>query len=433
MTIRFPERRLSATTDSIPNRSRNEKPNRIVQLTPPGRGAVATLLVEGPGTVRAAEELLYFKSGKTLSEQPVDRPILAYFGGENGEEVVVRRRTGDIRLGCHGHPAAAEFEDNAHWQDASGTHGQDASTVLRDDQHWQDASGTQGQIESLELHCHGGLAAISAIERAFAERDFCAISWKDWTAENAEHPIAAAALVALADARTERTAAILLDQYRGALGGALDDPKITYAQIEAILERAPLGLHLTKPWRVVLIGAPNVGKSSLLNALLGYCRAIVHHTPGTTRDVVAAPTAFEGWPVELCDTAGLRAAYRTEIETEIDDIERAGIELAQEQIARADLLLAIFDAGKSWTPAEQSFLERYPQALVVQNKADLLRSAADRPKGIFVSALTGQGIEELCRRIAQRLVPHPPPPGAAVPFTSEQIEMLHGLARRLEK
>jgi tRNA modification GTPase len=360
--------------------------NRIVQLTPPGRGAVATLLIEGPGTVRAAEELLYFKSGKKWATQPAERPIFAHFGGENGEEVVVRRRSVDDRFGC------------------------------------------PNRAESLELHCHGGFAAIRAIEIAFVERGFSPLSWKDWIAENDEDPIAAAARIALADTRTERTAAILLDQYRGALRRALDDRKITVAQIEAILERAPLGLHLTKPWRVVLIGEPNVGKSSLLNALVGYRRAIVHHTPGTTRDVVAAQTAFEGWPVELCDTAGLRAGH-PETAAEIEAIERAGIELTRRQIARADLLLMIFDAGKPWTVAEEAFRERYPQALLIHNKADLPRPADNRPEGIFVSALTGEGIEDLPRRIANRLVPHPPPPGAAVPFTEEQVEMLRGLSR----
>ncbi len=354
---------------------------------------MATLLIEGPELLRAAENLLCVKGGKKLSDCPANRPIYARFGGEKGEEIIVRRRGGALR-----------------------------------------------QIESLEIHCHGGCAAVHEIENAFAERGFSRISWKDWIANNAADPFAAAARLALADARTERTAAILLDQYHGALRRAFEKIERSsgvsrfscppqalmrrQSQIDALLERAPLGLHLTQPWRVTLIGAPNVGKSSLLNALAGYNRAIVHHTPGTTRDLVTVHTAFEGWPVELCDTAGLRTLRHADDKTENDDLERAGIELAREQIAQADLLLLIFDAVKSWTPADQTFRERYPQALVLHNKADLPRSVDNRPEGLFVSAMTGQGIEKLPHLIARRLVPQPPPPGAAVPFTKEQIEKL---------
>jgi tRNA modification GTPase len=67
-----------------------------------------------------------------------------------------------------------------------------------------------------------------------------------------------------------------------------------------------LGRHLTRPWRVVVAGAPNVGKSSLINALAGFTRTVVTAVPGTTRDVVATAAAIDGWPVELIDTAGLR-------------------------------------------------------------------------------------------------------------------------------
>jgi tRNA modification GTPase len=407
--------------------SNNHSLNRLVQLTPPGRGAVATVLVEGPDVDRVAEGLLYLKSGKKLSDYPADRPIFAHFGDERGEEVVVRR------CGCHWHPASEALGETSVSEDAASR-----ESISRD------ASGTQ----SIEVHCHGGIAAVSAVENAFAAQGFAAVSWKQWIAEIEPDPITAAARIALADARTERTAAILLDQYHGALSRAFEaiERGVGYQtvenvsdlrqvgnlpheqQIALLLELAPLGLHLTKPWRVVLIGEPNVGKSSLLNALLGYPRAIVHHTPGTTRDAVVVQTAFDGWPVELCDTAGLRTVHHGDHGNESDKIEQAGIELAMQKIAQADLLLLVFDAGKSWTTADQAFLEQYPQALVIHNKSDLPRPDDDRPEGIFVSAVTGQGVEELSRCIAQRLVPHPPPPDAAVPFTEEQIEKLKSFA-----
>ena len=128
-------------------------------------------------------------------------------------------------------------------------------------------------------------------------------------------PIRAAAIALLADARTERTAAILLDQYNGAWGRALANIRTSLsaartasaaAQIQSLLRLEPLAAHLVQPWRVVVIGPPNVGKSSLTNALLGFQRTIVHDQPGTTRDAVAIQLAIDGWPVELVDTAGLR-------------------------------------------------------------------------------------------------------------------------------
>src|SRR5262249_61072583 len=92
-----------------------------------------------------------------------------------------------------------------------------------------------------------------------------------------------------------------------------------------------LGEHLTKPWRVVIAGAPNAGESSLLNALAGYQRSIVAPTPGTTRDVVTLILAIDGWPVEFADTAGLREAGET--------LGGQGNGQAREAVTKGDLCL----------------------------------------------------------------------------------------------
>ena len=185
----------------------------------------------------------------------------------------------------------------------------------------------------------------------------------------------------------------------------------------------------------MLAGRPNVGKSSLINALVGYRRAIVHDQPGTTRDIVTATTAVDGWPVELSDTAGLCSTD--------DAIERAGIALAREELRGADLVILVFDAGRNWSQADQVLLEsarpksRPPksrqQRLVVHNKSDLPPTTAARPAGLSTSATTGTGIESLVGAIAARLVPDPPEPGAAVPFTAEQIQQIALLARIIHK
>jgi len=256
------------------------------------------------------------------------------------------------------------------------------------------------------------------------------VGWQDWARGAHEDPITAAARIALAEARTERTAAILLDQYHGALRRALDAIERALAgneipsarqQIETLLARADLGLHLSRPWRVVLAGRTNVGKSSLINALVGYDRAIVHHTAGTTRDVVTAQTAVDGWPIELADTAGWNPSP--------GPLERAGVALAQQRLTEADLAVLVFDAAEPWSEADRGLADSLSAALLVHNKCDLPPHRGDRPPGLAVSARTGEGVGELVGQIADRLVPNPPPSGGAVPFTSEQAENLEKLSK----
>jgi tRNA modification GTPase len=352
----------------------------IVQLTPPGRGAIATLRVEGPGAVAAVESHFRSRSGRPLAASPVDRLTVGHFGGDNGEEIVVRR--------C--------------------------------------ADG------AVELHCHGGLAAIATIEETLLAAGGNTLAWRDWAAGHHADPIAAAALTALADARTERTAAILLDQYHGALQRALDESRqaidrgdrdTARRQVDALLERAELGRHLVQPWRVVLAGRVNVGKSSLINCMAGYGRSIVHPSPGTTRDAVTLTIAIDGWPIELCDTAGFRAGG--------DAIERAGIERACQRLAQADLVILVFDQSEAWSAEDQTLVEKWAGALLIHNKCDLPAAAGHRPSGMPTSALRAEGISGLLDAIAGRLVPNAPPSGAAVPFTDEQIEMVRSFVRNI--
>jgi tRNA modification GTPase len=207
------------------------------------------------------------------------------------------------------------------------------------------------------------------------------------------------------------------------------DSRQALDHLQMLLSRADLGRHLTRPWRVVLTGAPNVGKSSLINALLGYQRAIVFDQPGTTRDVLTATTAIDGWPVELSDTAGLRA--------DGDAIEAEGVTRALAQVAAADLVIEVLDAtaAQEWPGHRGQVTEDRSQRdiLVVHNKCDLGLPPDDgRPPGICVSAKTGQGMDNLIRAIAECLVPNPPR-SAAMPFTERQISALAGTREHLNR
>ena len=115
-------------------------------------------------------------------------------------------------------------------------------------------------------------------------------------------------------------------------------------QLKGLLRFGDLGLHLTTPWRVVLTGPPNVGKSSLINALVGRERAIGSAQPGTTRDVVTAVTAVGGWPIELADTAGVRQV--------VDPLEREGVNRAKRSREHADLVVMVADATQNAPPED---------------------------------------------------------------------------------
>jgi len=286
----------------------------------------------------------------------------------------------------------------------------------------------------VEIHCHGGPAAVEAICEALVAEDCELIDAETWAREQESDPLAADALLALADARTEKTAAILLDQYRGALSTELrrieallqSDPAEAGAAIGRLLDRAEIGLHLTQPWKIVLAGAPNAGKSSLANAILGYERAIVFHQPGTTRDVLTAGIAIDGWPVELADTAGLRAGA--------DALEAEGVARAERQVAEADLVVFVADTTAAWDGALYEAVCRRAKGppIVAHNKCDLAPPAAEgRPPGIRISAKTGSGIAALLAAIGTAIVPTPPRPGEAVPFTVKQVSILKGARHQL--
>lgn len=351
-------------------------PTLITVLTPAGRGAVATVSVEGPQATELVQTRFASASGKPLSAVPLRRILYGRWtsGDGPGEEVVVCRLSPD----------------------------------------------------RIEVHCHGGAAAVEAAVGSLEAAGGIRRSAEEWTYSHCRDPIQAEAGLALAEAKTERTASILLDQYHGALRreieAILDLLERSLAaeassRLAALSQRAAYGLHLTAPWRIAIIGPPNVGKSSLMNALVGYSRSIVFDQPGTTRDLVVADTAFDGWPVQLVDTAGLRETH--------NDIEAVGVDLANQAGRAADLRLVVRDVD---CPAQ---LTHEDGSLTVCNKIDLDENRAAIGVGIRVSAKTGEGLDDLMQEIVRSLVGTPPTRGEAVPFSSRQAVLLIETAEQI--
>ena len=164
------------------------------------------------------------------------------------------------------------------------------------------------------------------------------------------------------------------------------------AQVEELLDRARQGALLRSGLNVVLVGEPNVGKSSLLNQLAGEDRAIVTEIAGTTRDALRETIQIEGIPLHIIDTAGLRET--------VDTVERIGIERTWREIERADVILRLVDAVQG-EPSDDDIDRRLPpsvQRITVVNKIDLVGLAAGRSEvagriRLQVSARSGEGVE----------------------------------------
>lgn len=174
-------------------------------------------------------------------------------------------------------------------------------------------------------------------------------------------------------------------------GNILSRLESVICELENLISRCSAGMLLSQGVRVVIAGSPNVGKSSLLNALLGKNRAIVTDIPGTTRDIINENIIINGVPIILTDTAGLR---------ETDNIiESEGIKLAQSAINDSDICLYVIDSSRELYDDEKIFIDSLNnRSIIIFNKSDLkqvTREIDSNLEKIFISAKNLTGIQEL--------------------------------------
>lgn len=177
------------------------------------------------------------------------------------------------------------------------------------------------------------------------------------------------------------------------------------AHLSGLLATANEGRLLREGITLALCGAPNAGKSSLLNRLLGVERAIVHATPGTTRDTIEERASLGGYPFRVIDTAGLRETA--------DPVEQEGVKRARKAAESADLRIHLVDAISL-----EGIEPLATDELLVFNKLDLVKERSALPSALMISCETGEGMQELIAAILHRVTGRsegdPLPDGAAI-------------------
>ncbi len=291
-----------------------------------------------------------------------------------------------------------------------------------------------------EVQCHGGLVAVQRIcgdlrHDGFTEQANIAVID---TAEEYEsidsrvrNGIHQAIRAALPEAGSRKTAGLILAQASNALCNdltLLQTAAGIAADVESVRKRLAgwreVARHLTEPRRVVLVGPPNVGKSSLMNAIAGMERSIVCDQPGTTRDVVEVDAVIDGWPFRFVDTAGLR-------ESTHDQIEEHGIRQSILAASECDVLCIVIDQtsdSENWiTGLAAASLPQH--RVILRNKSDLpvshndglldrLPEALSSLPVLNVSAHTGHGLPELLQWIRHTVVPNEPDRTTALPLAT---------------
>ncbi|MBA60816.1 MAG: hypothetical protein CMJ76_00455 [Planctomycetaceae bacterium] len=338
----------------------------FAQVTPAGRSAIATLLITGEAAVEVIDQYFRPLGRKPFSSYPVQRIVFGQWihGDGTYEEIVVAR--------------ISELE--------------------------------------IEVHCHGGFAAVEALTSALSQGGGELLSWQNLDCERSggDLPYWKQVEQLLPKTKTSLATKLVMQHSNGEVEKVIQEAVKLHERGESAKAKAllvpyghtsHLGRHLIEPWSIVIAGRPNAGKSSLLNQLVGYDRAIINQQPGTTRDLLRAITVTQGWQIEFVDTAGLREGD--------DAIEITGIKLAKNQLAESDLVLWVHDLSTPWESEIQQALTDYT-VLVVGNKSDLPEAPAAWP-GLKVSAVTGDGIKQIWAAVLEKLVPD---------FESSQFKVL---------
>lgn len=361
--------------------------------TPYGRGGIAVIRLSGEGSIMLAEKIFVPKSKKRLSDIESDRAVY-----------------GDILRN------GKRIDDGI-------------ATVFR-------APRSFTGEDTVEISCHGGILLTESVLTSALESGFRLALGGEFSKRaflNGKMSLTEAeAVIGLIDAESEEQLRLSASVTNGVLKNGVNkicdeitellasvyayidypDEDLTDVSPDELTERAERLLHETdmlvssyRSGRAVndgiktaIVGKPNAGKSSVLNRLLGYDRAIVTSVAGTTRDTVEETAIIGRVTLRLCDTAGIRESS--------DEVERIGIERSIGKLNEAELILAVFDGSSPLDELDKDVIERISatdaEVIAVINKSDISsESDFDIPfRTVTVSALDGSGFDELKKSVS---------------------------------
>jgi tRNA modification GTPase len=395
-----------------------------------GEAAIAVVRLSGRGSVGLAD--VFFRGARPLSAESARRMALGYItrGGEIVDQVL-----------------AVRFEAGASYT---------------------------GE-ESVEIHCHGGICAarscldlfIGGGARVALPGEFTKRAFLSGRIDLAQAEAVQGIIRAKSDAELMSSGRSLQGELSSRLKELYADLTALRAEIEAridfpdevggeeyalysdavseiasetssLLDRCRVGLALGNGVRVAIVGRPNVGKSSLMNALLGRDRAIVTDVPGTTRDTLDAAFVHKGLAVTLVDTAGMRSPNAAGV----DLIEGIGMERSRDAIKEADFCVLVVDASRHISPEDRICAETALEkpTILAANKSDLPRAMtasewdeAEKFAAVLeISALTKEGVGDLKDSIVEAAIGSSSP-SDAVMATERIVDALENALKCLEE
>lgn len=364
--------------------------------TAPGEGGIGIIRISGERSLSVAEEIFRSMSGKLIKDYKTR--TLVYGNIVDGDKVI-----DEVLVAYMKGPNSYTAED------------------------------------VIEINCHGGFISVKKILELILSKDVRLAEQGEFTKRaflNGRIDLSQAeAIIDVIKAKTDMAHEVAQNQLEGSLSNKIKDlrmkvtevlahlevaidfseedvEEITYQtleekarelknEIKKLYDTAESGKILRDGLKTVIVGKPNVGKSSLLNSILGENRAIVTDIPGTTRDVIEEFVNIKGIPLKIVDTAGIR-------ETE-DIVEKIGVEKSKESFNSADLVIMVLDSSRQLSDEDLEILANLEnkKTIVLLNKTDLeqkieedkIRQYVDNDSIIRISALKHEGIEEIHDKI----------------------------------